>query len=107
MPEDGKGVLVCGVHRDHDGNYVPFVDEGYHSPAVYVGDDYYKSYEEPKDDPIPKWVIEGISCNNWEDWNNQDWGTDEYREGDDYIVTSWAPWPDVSEEALKLLSSKP
>ena len=104
MPEDGVDVLVCGVFVC-DGNYMPFVRVGCHEDDVYVEEYYYKSYEEPKEEHIPKWVIEDITYYIYSDFDYID--REEYRENEDYIVTSWAPLPDASEEALKLVTSKP
>lgn len=92
MPEDGVDVLVCGVTKTEDG-FETFVRQGAYGDLLWTDDN-------------NMWCVEGITY--YEDYYCGEFmGFVYLNEGEDYIVTSWMPMPDASEEALKLVTSKP
>ena len=87
MPEE-VNVLVCGVTKTENG-FETFVREGAYGDLIWAEKNL--------------WCVEGITF--YEDYSYGEFlGFVELDEGKDYIVTSWMPMPDASEEALKLVT---
>lgn len=102
MPEDDVDVLVCGVYKVMNDHYESFVRIGNYDPKLEcLGQERFSTIL------VPAWDILGITyIEEYDDWGDYE-GRALLQEGEDYIVTSWAPIPDASEEALKLVTSKP